>query len=225
MKAFIWLFFFFLLSFSLPVLSVEEDEIVFELKREEGKQEKQTKKQKTPIPEKFKRKSFSFSKDFVVFNSKPKSSLQKGTFLRANIPYPLIASFREDFPVYGIAVNPFFAVLAGNIKGIKNTNKAALSFNEVIIEGESQVIESFPVFLEGDLKESLFKDIALNFFESLPSLLALSLGPKLPQSQIHFINTDLKNKVGGLSSLETEKKKRIQYLEIKNPKLFKVVIK
>ena len=202
-----------------------EDEIVFELKREEGKKKAKQIRKKKVTQEKFKRKSFSFSKDFVVFNSKPKSSLKPGTFLKVNIPYPLIASFSEDFPVYGVAVHPFFAVLSGTIKGVKNTNKAILSFDEIIMEGENQAIKSFPVFLSGDLKESLLKDIALNFFESLPSVLALALGSKLPQSQIHFINTDLKNKVGGLSVLETERKKRFQYLEIKNTKLLKVVIK
>ena len=60
---------------------------------------------------------------------------------------------------------------------------------------KNQAIESFPVFLEGDLKESLLKDITLNFFESLPSVLTLALQAKIPPAQIHFINSDLKNKI------------------------------
>ena len=95
------------------------------------------------------------------------------------------------------------------------------AFDEIIvIEGEAQAIESLPVFLEGDLKESLLKDIALNFFESLPSILSVALQTKIPPAQIHFINSDLKNKIGNLSSLETQKRRLIQYLEIKNIELF-----
>ena len=210
-------------GFSLPVFSME-DEVVFELKRFSKKKQTQTKRKKI-IPEKFKRTSFSYSKEFLVFNEKPKSSLKKGTVLKVNIPYALIASFNEDFPVYAISLSPFLGILSGKIKGVKNTNKALVSFNEIIIEGEAQVIESFPVFLEGDLKESLFKDIALNFFESLPSVLTLALQAKIPPAQIHFINSDLKNKISNLSSLETQKRRLIQYLEIKDIKLFWVIVK
>ena len=93
------------------------------------------------------------------------------------------------------------------------------------MDGKTQSIESFPVFLEGDLKESLFKDIALNFFESLPSILSFALQAKIPPAQIHFINSDLKNKMGRLSVIETEKKRLLQYLELKNLKLFQIIIK
>ena len=210
------------LFFPFSALSIEG--IVFKLKREEKKNIKPAKKTK-PIPERFKRKSFTYSKDFVVFNETPKSSLKPGTFLRINIPYPLIASFNEEFPLYGIVVSPFSGIVSGKIKGVKNTNKALISFDEIITDGQVQAIQSFPVFIEGNLKESLFKDIALNFFESLPSVLALALRSQLPQAQIHFINSDLKNKMGKLSTLETEKKRQLQYLEFKDVKLFKVVIK
>ena len=100
-----------------------------------------------------------------------------------------------------------------------------ISFDEVIVNGDIHAIESFPVFIEGDLKESFFKDIALNFFDSLPSVLALALKTQIPQTGIHFINTDLKNKMGKLSTLEAEKKQSLQYLELKNIKLLKLVIK
>ena len=219
MKFFISLFLIFL--FSSPAFSME-DEVVFELKRFSKKN--QTSRKKT-IPEKFKRTSFSYNKEYLVFNEKPKSSLKKGTVLKVNIPYSLIASFSEEFPVYGIVLNPFQGILSGKIKGVKNTNKALVSFDEIIIGGEAQAIESFPVFLEGDLKESLFKDIALNFFESLPSILSAALQAKIPPAQIHFINSDLKNKIGNLSSLETQKRRLIQYLEIKNIKLLQVIVK
>ena len=89
-------------GFSLPVFSME-DEVVFELKRFSKKKQTQTKRKKI-IPEKFKRTSFSYSKEFLVFNEKPKSSLKKGTVLKVNIPYALIASFNEDFPVYAISL-------------------------------------------------------------------------------------------------------------------------
>ena len=88
-----------------------------------------------------------------------------------------------------------------------------------------KALNSFPVFLNGNLKESLLKDIALNFFESLPSVLALALKTQIPQAGIHFINTDLQNKMGKLSSLEIEKRKRQEYLELNDIKLLKVVIK
>ena len=201
-----------------------EQEVVFELKRENKKSKKQSKKKKV-TPLKFKRKSFSFSKDFLIYNEKPTSNIKKGTVLRVNIPYPVIASFTEEFPLYGVVTYPFRAVLSGKIKAIKNTNKALITFDEIIISGEQTAIESFPVFVNGDLKESLFKDIALNFFESLPSVLALTLRTQIPQAGIHFINTDLKNKVGKLSVLEAEKKQSLQYLELPNIKLLKIVIK
>ena len=127
--------------------------------------------------------------------------------------------------IFSHLLSPFLSILSGKIKGVKNTNKALVSFNEIIIEGEAQVIESFPVFLEGDLKESLFKDITLNFFESLPSVLTLALQAKIPPAQIHFINSDLKSKISNLSSLETQKRRLIQYLEIKDIKLFQVIVK
>ena len=201
-----------------------EEEVVFELKRESKKSKKQTKKKKT-LPLKFKRKSFSYSKDFLIFNEKPASDITKGTALKVNIPYPVIASFTEEFPLYGIVTYPFRAVLSGKIKAVKNTNKALIRFDEMIVNGEKAEIETFPVFVDGDLRESLFKDIALNFFESLPSVLALALRSQIPQTGIQFINTDLKNKVGKLSVLEAEKKQSLGYLELKNIKLLKIIIK
>ena len=215
--------FLFLSIFFFPAFGIEE-EIVFELKREKTKKQNQTKKKKT-LPLKFKRRSFSFSKDFLIFNEKPASHIKKGTALRVNIPYPIIASFTEEFPLYAIVTYPFKAVLSGKIKGVKNTNKASVIFDEIIVNGEKTAIESFPIFLNGDLKESLLKDIALNFFDSLPSVLGLALRTQIPQTDIQFINTDLQNKMGKLSIVETEKRKRLQYLELRNIKLLKVVIK
>ena len=209
--------------FSHSAFSIEE-EVVFELKREKAKKQTQTKKKKT-FPLKFKRQSFSFSKDFLIFNEKPASHIKKGTALRVNIPYPVIASFTEEFPLYAIVTYPFKAVLSGKIKGVKNTNKASVIFDEVIVNGEKTAIDSFPIFLNGDLRESLLKDIALNFFDSLPSVLGLALRTQIPQTGIQFINTDLQNKMGKLSIVETEKRKRLQYLELKNIKLLKVIIK
>lgn len=209
--------------FPYSVFSIEE-EVVFELKREKTKKQNQTKKKKT-LPLKFKRQSFSFSKDFLIFNEKSASHIKKGTALRVNILYPVIASFTEEFPLYAIVTYPFKAVLSGKIKGVKNTNKASVIFDEVIVNGEKTAIESFPIFLNGDLKESLLKDIALNFFDSLPSVLGLALRTQIPGAGIHFINTDLQNKMGKLSIVEAEKRKRLQYLDLKNIKLLKVVIK
>ena len=208
---------------SLPAFSIGE-EVVFELKREKARKKNQKRRKKT-TPPKFKLKSFSYNEDFLVFNEKIKSDLKKGSVLRVNVPYPVIASFSEEFPVYGIITHPFKGVAAGKIRGVKNTNKALVSFDEVIVNGDIHAIESFPVFIEGDLKESFFKDIALNFFESLPSVLALTLKTQIPQTGIHFINTDLKGKVGKLSVVETEKRKLVQYLELKNIKIFKIIIK
>ncbi len=201
-----------------------EDEVVFELKREIKKSAPIKKKKKT-TPLKFKRKSFSYDKDFLVFNEKENSNLKKGSILRVDIPYPVISSFNEDFPIYGVIVHPFKGVVSGKIKGVKNTNTALITFDEVILNNKLQKIESFPVFLKGDLKESLFKDIALNFFESLPSMLALALKPGTPSSQIHFINTDLQNKMEKLSVIENEKRKLLQYLEFKDIKILSIVIK
>ena len=198
-----------------------QEDVVFELKRER----KQQTKRKKAVPQKFNRRSFSYSKDFVIFNEPPKSDLKPGTILKIHIPYPLIASFSEEFPIYGIAVSPFQGVVSGKIRGVKDTNRASLSFDEIIISGKVQSVQSFPVFLEGDLKEALFKDLALGLFESLPSVLALALRERLPQPQIQFINTDLKNKMGKLSVLEKEKRERLKYLEIKNPGLIQIIIK
>ena len=100
-----------------------------------------------------------------------------------------------------------------------------VAFDEIVFDGEVKAIQSFPVFLEGDLKEAFLKDIFLNFFESLPSALTLALGPKIPQSQVHFINTDLKNKMDKLSSLKQEEKRRLRYLEIRDIKIFRVAVK
>ena len=201
-----------------------EEEVVFELKREIKKSKNQTKRKKTTLL-KFKRQSFSYSKEFLIYNKKPSSSLEKGRALRVNIPYPVIASFTEEFPVYGIMTYPFKGVLSGKIKALKNTNTASVTFDEVIVNGEKTVIESFPVFINGDLRESLFKDIAINFFESLPTVLSLALRSQVPQAGIHFINTDLQNKAGKLSIIEKEKRKRLQYLEIPSVGLLKIVIK
>ena len=221
----------FLFCFLLPLLwlfsyssfSVEE-EVVFELKREIKKSKSKTKRKKT-IPLKFKRQSFSFQKDFLIFNEKPTSDLKKGTALRVNIPYPVIASFTEEFPVYGIVTYPFKGIVAGKIKALKDTNKASITFDELILNGELSAIKTFPIFVNGDLRESLFKDIALNFFESLPAVLGLALRTQIPTAGVHFINTDLKNKVGKLSVIETEKRKRLQYLELPSIRLLKLVIK
>ena len=216
---------FLLLCFLCPnsVFGMEE-EVLFELKREIKKSTNQTKRKKT-TPLKFKRQSFSYSKDFLIYNKKPSSNLEKGTALRVNIPYPVIASFTEEFPVFGIVTYPFRGVLSGKIKALKNTNKASINFDEMIVNAEKTAIESFPVFINGDLRESLFKDIAINFFESLPSILGLALRSQVPESGIHFINTDLQNKTGKLSILETEKRKPLQYLELSSIKLLRVVIK
>ena len=226
MKIFIYLLYFLFLlvfSFSHSAFSMEE-EVVFELKREIKKSKKQTGRKKT-ILKKFRRKSFSYVKDFLIFNEKPASDIKKGTALKVNIPYSVIAGFTEEFPLYGVVTYPFRAVLSGKIKAIKNTNKALIRFDEIIVNGDKSAIESFPVFVNGDLRESLFKDIALNFFESLPSMLTLASRTQIPQTGIHFINTDLKNKVGKLSILEAEKKQSLQYLELKNIKLLKIIIK
>ena len=59
-----------------------------------------------------------------------------------------------------------------------------------------QAIESFPVFLGGDLKESLLKDISLNFFESLPSVLALALKTQIPQIWDSFYYSRFKKQSG-----------------------------
>ena len=201
-----------------------EEEVLFELKREINKSKSQTKRKKT-TPLKFKRQSFSYSKDFLIYNKKPSSSLEKGRVLRVNIPYPVIASFTEEFPVFGIVIYPFKGVLSGKIKALKNTNKASVVFDEMIVNGKKTAIESFPVFINGDLRESLFKDIAINFFESLPSILGLALRSQIPEAGIHFINTDLQNKMGKLSILETEKRKSLQYLEFSSMKLLRIVIK
>ena len=155
---FLFLPFFF---FPYSAFSMEE-EVVFELKRDTKKSKKQTKRKKT-LPLKFKRQSFSYSKDFLIFNEKLVSSLKKGTVLRVNIPYPIIASFTEEFPLYGVVTYPFKGVVSGKIKGVKNTNKALISFDEITVNGKQTAIQSFPVFLNGSLKESLVKDIALNF--------------------------------------------------------------
>jgi len=56
-------------------------------------------------------------------------------------------------------------------------------------------------------------------------VLSLALRTQVPQAGIHFINTDLKNNMGKLSILEAEKKQSLQYLEISNTKLLKVIIK
>ena len=201
-----------------------EEEVVFELKREIEKSKQQTKRKK-PLLLKFKRHSFSYNKDFLVFNEKPVSDITKGTILKVNIPYPVIASFTEEFPLYGIVIYPFRAVLSGKIKAVKNTNKAIINFDEMIVNGEKTSIETFPVFINGDLKEALLKDIALNFFESFPSVLTMALRTQIPQTGIHFINTDLKNKVEKLSILEAEQKKSLGYLELNNIKLLKIIIK
>ena len=120
---------------------------------------------------------------------------------------------------------PFKAVLSGKIKALKNTNKASITFDEIILNNERTVIETFPVFVNGDLRESLFKDIALNFFDSLPSVLGLALRTQIPTAGVHFINTDLQNKVGKLSIVEREKRGRLQYLEFPSIRLLKFVIK
>ena len=224
MKCFTSFSFLFLLLWLFPPATFSlEDEVVFTLKKREKKQTEVKKKDPTPL--RFRRQSFSYSKDFVIYNEKPKSSLKPGTILKVNIPYPVIASFNEKFPLYGVIVSPFSGVLSGKIKGVKNTNRAVISFDEIIMNKENRAIKSFPVFLEGDLKEALLKDIFLNFFESLPSVLALTLRTQLPSAGIQFINSDLQNKMGKLSFIEQEKRKRLQYLEFKTIKLFKVVIK
>lgn len=227
MKGLSFLLYFFVavLIFSFSVLS-EEDEVVFELKREEEKKSEQKQiKRKKPLPPRFKRHSFTFSKDFVIYNKRPKSHLKPGTALKVNIPYPVIASFSEEFPIFGIVISPFSGIVSGKIKAVKNTNRAFIVFDEIVFNGEVRAIQSFPLFLEGDLKETFLKDLLLNFFESLPSALTLALGPKIPQSQVHFINTDLKNKMGKFSSLKQEEKRRLQYLEIRDIQILRVAVK
>ena len=209
-------------GFSYSVFSLEE-ETVFELKRE-IKESSAKKLKKKSVKRKFKRNSFSYNEDFLIFNEKASSSLKAGSILRINIPYPVIASFEEEFPVYGVITNPFKGIITGKIRAIKNTRKALLVFDEVILNEKIQKIKSFPVFISGNLKESLIKDIFLSFFESLPSILALSLKSNLPQPQIQFINTDLKSKMKNLPHIENEKRKLTRYLELKNIKLFNVII-
>ena len=226
MKFFKFLFsicFIFSFLFSFPALSLE-NEVVFKLLTRKKKPQPETKR-KDPTPLKFRRQSFSYSKDFVIYNEPPKSNLRPGTALTVNIPYPVIASFNEEFPVYGVVISPFPGIVSGKVKGVKSTNTAQVLFDEIIIGGKARKIESFPVFIEGDLKEALLKDIFLNFFESLPSVLSLALKSQIPQSGIQFINTDLQNKMGKFSFLETEKRKRLEYLELKDIELFKVVIR
>ena len=216
--------FLFLLIWFFPFATFSlDDEVMFKLKKRERKQTETKKKDPTPL--KFRRESFSYSKDFVIYNEKSKSGLKPGTALKVNIPYPVIASFNEEFPLYGVIVSPFPGVLSGKIKGVKNTNKAQVFFDEIIMNNEARAIKSFPVFLDGDLKEALLKEIFLNFFESLPSVLGLALRTQIPTAGIHFINSDLQNKVGKLSFIEQEKRRRLQYLELNNIKLFKVVIR
>lgn len=226
MKFFSYWFFIFVFIcsvFPLSVLSLE-DEVVFKLiTRKKTPQTETKRKDLTPL--KFRRQSFSYSKDFVIYNEPPKSNLRPGTALRVNIPYPVIASFNEEFPVYGVVISPFSGIVSGKVKGAKNTNKVQVLFDEIIVNRETRKIESFPVFIEGDLKEAFLKDIFLNFFESLPSVLSMALKAQIPQAGIHFINTDLQNKMGKLSFLETEKRKRLEYLELKDMELFKVVIR
>ena len=217
-----WLFGFVLLL-AFQAEAIPQEEVVFELKRNEKKTGQA--KGKKAIPQKFNRRSFSYNKEFVIFNERPKSRLKPGSVLKVSIPYPLIASFNEEFPVYGIVVNPFQGIASGKIQGVKDTNKALVSFNEIIIGGKVQAVQSFPVFMEGDLKEALFKDLALSFFENLPSALALALRSQVSEPQIQFINTDLKNKMGKLSVLEKKRKERMKYLEIKDPGLFQAIIK
>ena len=224
MKFFSCLFFIFPFIcsfFPLPVLSLE-DEVVFKLLT---RKKKEPAKRKDPTLLKFRRQSFSYSKEFVIYNEAPKSNLKPGTALRVNISYPVIASFNEEFPVYGVVISPFPGIVSGKIKGVQNTNKAQVFFDEIILSGKVRKIESFPVFFTGDLKEALLKDVFLNFFESLPSVLSLALRAQIPQSGIKFINTDLQNKMGKLSSLEMEKRKRLEYLELKDIEIFKVVIR
>ena len=126
MKFFTYLLCFLFLLLSFPSFSVEE-EVVFELKREIKKSKKQTQRKKT-LPLKFKRKSFSFSEDFLIFNEKPASDIKKGTFLRVNIPYSIIASFNEKFPVYGIVTHPLKGVISGTVKGIKKYKQSSFVF-------------------------------------------------------------------------------------------------
>ena len=169
MKFFLLLLCFIFLSLSFSSFSAFslEEETVFELKRESKKSKQQTGRKKS-VPLKFKRHFFSYNKDFLIFNEKPTFSLQKGSALKVNIPYPVIASFTEEFPLYGVMTYPFGAVLSGKIKAIKNTNKALINFDEMIVNDESSTIETFPVFVDGDLRESLFKEIALSFLKVFP---------------------------------------------------------
>ena len=210
-------------SFSSFCLGLQDD-LVFQIKRKVKSVKKQEKRKKQ-VPLKFQRHSFSYSEDFVIFNEKAKSQLKSGTVLKIHIPQNIIAGFNEEFQVYGIALSPVKAVLSGNIKAIKNTNKALISFDEIILNDERKTIEAFPVFLTGDLKESLFKDIALNFVSALPS--AVALKTQIPQTGLHFINTDLKRKMTEFSNKKGEKQdsKKLEYLEIKNTKFLKVVVK
>ena len=220
---------FFSISFSCLGL---KEEPLFQLKREIRASKKKTKKQtkggkQNSVPLKFQRHSFSYSEDFVVFNEKPKSHLKAGAVLKVHIPDNVIAVFDEEFQVYGVVVSPFRAVVLGKVRAIKSANKALIIFDEIILNGEKKAIGTFPLLLNGDLKESLFKDIVLNFSDSLPSILALALKTQVPQTGLHFITTDFKDKIAEFSNKEREKKKnqRLEYLKIKNTELLKLVVK
>ena len=222
MKLFSYLFCLFFLSFTFSSFSMEE-EIVFELKREIKKPTKQIKSKKT-LPLKFKRKSFSFHKDFLIFNEKSVSHIKKGTVLQVHIFYETIASFEEENPIFGFIFKPFKAVVFGKIKAIKNTNKALILFNELIMDKEIKSIKTSPVFITGDLKESFLKDFFNKFFDILSTATNSYLGIFGNDSyKFHLLNTALQNQNKTFS--EREKDKRIKYLEFKKIKPFKIIIK
>ena len=215
------------LSFSAGALA---EDSVFKIARKlkAPKKDKSKTETKKALPLEFRRQSFSYSEDFIIYKGKAKSHLKAGTFLKVYMPQITIASFNEEFKVYGFVISPVKAVLSGKIKAIKNTNKASIVFDEISYKSETKSIETFPLFLTGDLKKSFLKDIVLSFSDSLSSVLGFALKNQIPQTAgIHFISSDLKNEMSKLSAFEKQKQQneKLEYLEIKNIKLLRVIIK
>ena len=228
---FLFYFFLFFISYAVSFSAFGlTEEPVFKItkKFKETKKEKPKAKAKKNIPLEFQRQSFSYSEDFVIYNEKAKSHLKSGTILKIYIPQIVIAGFNEEFKVYSFVISPIKAILSGKARAIKNTNKALIIFNEITYKGETKSIETFPVFLNGELKKSLFKDILLNFSDSLSSVLGLALKNQIPQKTgIHFISSDFKHEMSKLSTIQEKKleNKKLEYLEIKNINFLKVIVK
>ena len=213
--------------FSLPYAFSLGEEKVFKLTKK-FKETKKKAKRKKEIPLEFRRQSFSYSENFVIYNEKAKSQLKSETVLKVYIPQIVIAGFNEEFKIYGVMLKPFKAILSGKIRAIKDTNKALIVFNEITHKGETKVIETFPLFLNGNLKKSFLKDIVLNFSDSLSFVLGLALKNQMPQTAgIHFISSDLKNDISSFSIKQEQKQQnqKLEYLEVKNIKILKVIVK